>query len=93
MRPTNLEKNQEVFRYRLCKLYAWGVPFLIIISGYIMDTFPHFPEYLRPQFDEKTYWFHGTLIFSINISGESPRKNVIFNLKLIIKNSTYLYIS
>ncbi|KAK9890250.1 hypothetical protein WA026_010362 [Henosepilachna vigintioctopunctata] len=58
LRPQNIEKSQERCRLRLYKLYAWGIPLLIVTIGVILDSLPD-PEnkLIKPRFGENKCWF------------------------------------
>ncbi|XP_075220820.1 putative G-protein coupled receptor Mth-like 1 [Lycorma delicatula] len=61
LRPTSLDKGQEVCRLRMYQLYAWGGPLLIAGIAAIMDTLPDdaHPGLIRPKFGEERCWFYG----------------------------------
>uniref|UniRef100_A0A1Q3FUJ4 Putative g-protein coupled receptor mth-like 1 n=2 Tax=Culex tarsalis TaxID=7177 RepID=A0A1Q3FUJ4_CULTA len=60
LRPTSLEKSQEICRLRIYEVYAWGVPFVIAGVAAILDNLPD-TVYLRPRFGERTCWFYGDM--------------------------------
>ncbi|XP_062548957.1 probable G-protein coupled receptor Mth-like 1 isoform X1 [Armigeres subalbatus] len=60
LRPTSLEKSQEICRLRIYEVYAWGVPLVIAGVAAILDNLPD-TVYLRPRFGERTCWFYGDL--------------------------------
>ncbi|XP_049803782.1 probable G-protein coupled receptor Mth-like 1 [Schistocerca nitens] len=59
LRPTSMDKRQEVCRLRLFRLYAWGGPLLIMSVAAIVDLVPADDSILRPKFGEKRCWFYG----------------------------------
>jgi len=59
LRPQSLEKSQERWRLRLYELYAWGVPFFIVLTAAILDTMDKSEYLIQPGFTEKTCWFSG----------------------------------
>uniref|UniRef100_A0A182J9U2 Uncharacterized protein n=1 Tax=Anopheles atroparvus TaxID=41427 RepID=A0A182J9U2_ANOAO len=59
LRPTSLEKSQEVCRLRIYEVYAWGVPLVIASVAAILDQLPDSNDtYLRPRFGEAKCWFY-----------------------------------
>ncbi|XP_055634787.1 probable G-protein coupled receptor Mth-like 1 isoform X4 [Toxorhynchites rutilus septentrionalis] len=60
LRPTSLEKSQEICRLRIYEVYAWGVPLVIAGVAAILDNMPD-TVYLRPRFGERTCWFYGDM--------------------------------
>ncbi|XP_071446113.1 G-protein coupled receptor Mth2-like [Hetaerina americana] len=47
--------NKRFFFY---SLYAWGVPFLILITSLVLEFTPGIPEYvIKPEFGERRCWF------------------------------------
>ncbi|XP_058453499.1 probable G-protein coupled receptor Mth-like 1 isoform X1 [Malaya genurostris] len=60
LRPTSLEKSQEICRLRIYEVYAWGVPLVIAGVAAILDNLPD-TVYLRPRFGERTCWFYGDM--------------------------------
>ncbi|KFB39960.1 AGAP009453-PA-like protein [Anopheles sinensis] len=62
LRPTSLEKSQEVCRLRIYEVYAWGVPLVIAGVAAILDNLPDSNDtYLRPRFGEAKCWFYGNM--------------------------------
>uniref|UniRef100_A0A182YFZ7 G-protein coupled receptors family 2 profile 2 domain-containing protein n=1 Tax=Anopheles stephensi TaxID=30069 RepID=A0A182YFZ7_ANOST len=60
LRPTSLEKSQEICRLRIYEVYAWGVPLVIAGVAAILDNLPDSNDtYLRPRFGEAKCWFYG----------------------------------
>nr|XP_029719926.1 probable G-protein coupled receptor Mth-like 1 isoform X2 [Aedes albopictus] len=58
LRPTSLEKSQEICRLRIYEVYAWGVPLVIAGVAVILDNLPDSDAaYLRPRFGEHKCWF------------------------------------
>ncbi|XP_055589009.1 probable G-protein coupled receptor Mth-like 1 [Uranotaenia lowii] len=60
LRPTSLEKSQEICRLRIYEVYAWGVPLVIAGVAAILDNLAD-TVYLRPRFGERTCWFYGDM--------------------------------
>lgn len=62
-RPTSLEKGQELFRLRIYRIYAWGVPLIIAGIAAILDHIPEGPndKFLRPRFGDLRCWFYGDM--------------------------------
>uniref|UniRef100_A0A182QWH6 G-protein coupled receptors family 2 profile 2 domain-containing protein n=1 Tax=Anopheles farauti TaxID=69004 RepID=A0A182QWH6_9DIPT len=59
LRPTSLEKSQEICRLRIYEVYAWGVPLVIAGVAAILDNLPDSNDtYLRPRFGEAKCWFY-----------------------------------
>ncbi|XP_058059118.1 probable G-protein coupled receptor Mth-like 1 isoform X2 [Anopheles bellator] len=62
LRPTSLEKSQEVCRLRIYEVYAWGVPLVIAGVAAILDNLPDSSDsYLKPRFGEARCWFFGDM--------------------------------
>uniref|UniRef100_A0A2M4BHU4 Putative g-protein coupled receptor mth-like 1 n=2 Tax=Anopheles marajoara TaxID=58244 RepID=A0A2M4BHU4_9DIPT len=62
LRPTSLEKSQEVCRLRIYEVYAWGVPLVIAGVAAILDNLPGGNDtYLKPRFGEARCWFFGDM--------------------------------
>ncbi|XP_022188007.2 LOW QUALITY PROTEIN: probable G-protein coupled receptor Mth-like 1 [Nilaparvata lugens] len=63
LRPTSLDKGQEVCRLRLYELYAWGGPLLIAGTAACFDSLPDdaYPSdgIFRPKFGSNSCWFAG----------------------------------
>lgn len=61
LRPTSLEKGQELKRLRFYAAYAWGGPLIVAGLAAILDHVTQSPEshVLRPHFGEKQCWFIG----------------------------------
>lgn len=62
LRPTSLEKGQELKRLRFYAAYAWGGPLVVAGLAAILDHLPQANEssnILRPHFGEKQCWFIG----------------------------------
>ncbi|XP_037910901.1 probable G-protein coupled receptor Mth-like 1 isoform X2 [Hermetia illucens] len=62
-RPTSLEKGQEMFRLRIYRVYAWGVPLIISGVAIVLDNIPSGTDdnLLRPRFGEAGCWFYGNM--------------------------------
>lgn len=64
-RPTSLEKGQEIFRLRIYKVYAWGVPLIITGTAATWDQLRKNAmtevTFLQPRFCEQQFWFSGKL--------------------------------
>ncbi|KAK6638269.1 hypothetical protein RUM44_008698 [Polyplax serrata] len=63
LRPTSLDKSQEVWRLRMYQVYAWGVPTIIAMTAIVFDHLPPgtFPSVLKPKFAIRNCWFYGDL--------------------------------
>ncbi|XP_053662114.1 probable G-protein coupled receptor Mth-like 1 [Anopheles marshallii] len=62
LRPTSLEKSQEICRLRIYEVYAWGVPLVFAGVAAILDNLPDSSDtYLRPRFGEAKCWFYGNM--------------------------------
>lgn len=58
LRPSSLEKVQELVRLRIYQAYAWGVPLLIMTIAIILDSLPD-GSFLRPRFGQTRCGFDG----------------------------------
>lgn len=62
-RPTSFEKEHEIFRLRIYKVYAWGVPLIIAGTAAVLDHMKHNSannvHLLYPRFCETEFWFAG----------------------------------
>uniref|UniRef100_A0A8W7Q4W7 G-protein coupled receptors family 2 profile 2 domain-containing protein n=1 Tax=Anopheles coluzzii TaxID=1518534 RepID=A0A8W7Q4W7_ANOCL len=62
LRPTSLEKSQEICRLRIYEVYAWGGPLVFAGVAAILDNLPDSNDtYLRPRFGEAKCWFYGNM--------------------------------
>lgn len=77
LRPTSLEKSQEVCRLRIYEVYAWGVPLVIAGVAAILDNMPD-TVYLRPRFGEQTCWFYGELFLVCEFGMDCSKRMSIF---------------
>lgn len=59
-RPSSLEKNQELFRLRLFRVYAWGLSFIIAGTAAILEHTSEQNDFWKPGFGQHC-WFKGDL--------------------------------
>jgi hypothetical protein len=46
-------------------IYAWGVPFIIVLVGQVLDHLKNLPQHIvTPGFGEVKCWFFGESLFS-----------------------------
>jgi hypothetical protein len=56
----NIRQNQQLLgrRFMFYSIYGWGVPFVIVIIGQILDNVEGLPENtIKPQFGVESCWF------------------------------------
>lgn len=73
LRPRNSRHGRQHLGRRIIfySIYAWGVPFIIVLVGQILDHVKNLPQHIvTPGFGEVKCWFFGKLppFFTITIA-------------------------
>ncbi|GAB0095981.1 probable G-protein coupled receptor Mth-like 3 [Sergentomyia squamirostris] len=78
-----MRKTRDTCRFSLYSLYAWGIPLLLTLFTYAVDSFEWFPEEYRPNMGVRSCWFSqsnglGHRLFFLLPVGIQIVANVIF---------------